>query len=250
MEVAVRRRDAKFFGFHACRAVAARRPEAVQRAYVTEATLPAFADLLQDLARRRRPYRVVAAAELAKVAGSKHHEGVCLVADPPPAPEPGALFAELARRPAARLLYLDGVSNPHNVGALLRTAAHFRVGALLGPAEALPSAAGGTARVAEGGAERVPIVRFRHPARSLERLAAAGFCRVATVVAEGEPAWAAELPAHCVLLLGAERAGLRQTTRALADRVVTIPGSGAVESLNVGAAAAVLLAEHARRHGT
>ncbi|HJL19826.1 MAG TPA: TrmH family RNA methyltransferase, partial [Sandaracinaceae bacterium LLY-WYZ-13_1] len=242
-------RDAKYFGVHACRALAARRPEAVRRAFVHESAMPVFGELLKEIARRRRPYKVVDDAELAKVSGTRHHEGVCLLTDPLPEPDPGSLVAALAARPAARMVFLDGVGNPHNVGAILRSAAHFGAGALVGLADELPSPSGATARIAEGGAEHVPVMRWNHPKRSLSRVAEAGFCRVATVVEGGEPLYAAELPRHCVFMLGAEREGLSESARRLADRAVTIPGTGAVESLNVSVAAAVLLSEHFRRWG-
>jgi len=242
-------RDVKFFGVHACRALSSRRPEAVHRAFVTDRTLPLFGELLKDLARRRRPYRVVDDEELSTVAGSRHHEGVCLVADPLPEPDPARLVEDLASRTAARMVFLDGVANPHNVGAVLRTAAHFGAGALVGLADELSQPSGVTARVAEGGAEHVPVMRWRHPKRSLERLAEAGFARVATVVEGGQSLYAAQLPRRCVFLLGAEREGLSDSARRIADLSVTIPGTGAVESLNVSAAAAVLLAEHFRRYG-
>ena len=243
-------RDATFFGVHACRALAAKRPDAVHRAFVNEATLPVFADLLKDLAARRRPYRVVDDAELEAVSGTRHHEGVCLIADPIAEPDPAALVDALAKRPWARMVFLDGVSNPHNVGAILRTAAHFGAGALIGRSGELPSPSGATARTAEGGAEHVPVMTWKHPGRSLRRVMEAGFTSVATVVEGGERLYDVELPTHCVFLLGAEREGLSEGAVRAATLAVTIPGSGAVESLNVAAAAAVLLGEHARRHGT
>lgn len=242
-------RDAKFFGVHACRALAERRPEAIHRAFVNDTTLPLFGDLLKDLAARRRPYRVVEDAELETVSGSRHHEGVCLIADPLPDPDPGTLIDELSARKTARMVFLDGVGNPHNVGAILRTAAHFGVGALVGLAGELGSPSGATARTAEGAAEHVPVMTWKHPTRSLDRVAQAGFARVATVVEGGRSLYDVDLPSHCVFLLGAEREGLSEGALRSADVSVTIPGSGAVESLNVASAAAVLLSEHARRHG-
>lgn len=241
--------DAKFFGLHACRELAVRRPDAVHRAFVTESTLPLFGDLLKALARRRRPYRVVDEDELSTVAGSRHHEGVCLIADPLADPDPTQVLDALARRSAARMVFLDGIGNPHNVGAILRTAAHFGAGALVGLAEELVQPSGAVARVAQGGAEHVPVLRLRHPRRSLGRMADAGFTRVATVVEGGVDLYEADLPSRCVFMLGSEREGLSESARRLADRSVTIPGTGAVESLNVSAAAAVLLAEHVRRYG-
>ena len=234
---------AKFYGLHACEALARARPKTVHRAFFEARVAPQFSALSKLLAKRRRPYRVVDADELAKVAGSRHHEGVCLVADPLP---PAKL--DDARRTARRILFLDGVGNPHNVGALMRTVAHFGRGALVASKE-LPSPSGATARVAEGAAETVPVVRLDDPARGLQTLGEAGFSRVATVVKDGEPLFETELPERCVFLIGAERDGLGASTLAAADLRVTIPGTGDVESLNVAAACAILLAEHARRHG-
>mgnify|MGYP000002860178 FL=1 len=242
-------RDAKFFGVHACEAVFACRPDAIHRAFFTDETAPLFGPLMKLLAARRKPYRVVSDVELGKVAATRHHEGVCVVADPIPDGDSDSVLRRLLAAPSARLLFLDGVGNPHNVGAILRTAAHFGRTALAGDADGLPALSGATARVAEGGAEHVPVLRWNHPVRGLDRLAEHGFARVATVVDGGTPLHEAQLPARCAFLLGAEREGLSPEVRRVADVAVTIPGTGDVESLNVNVAAAILLAEHARRHG-
>lgn len=241
-----RTRDAKFYGLHACEALALVRPEAVQRAFFDKSTAPRFGELTRMLAQRRRPYRVVDADELQKVSGSRHHEGVCLIADPLPSARLDALLDEPS--PPTRWLFLDGVDNPHNVGVLLRTAAHFGRAALLAWTEDLTSPSGATARVAEGAAEHVPVVLARDPRRALEQLQRAGYALVATEVREGEPLGTSELPERVVFLIGAEREGLGESARRLADSAVTIGGTGVVDSLNVATACAVLLAEHARQH--
>ena len=240
-------REAKFYGLRACDALVSARAEAIHRAFFDERTAPRYGELMRELARRRRPYRVVDDEELAKVAGTQHHEGVCIVADELPEPDSDLVLRSLSRLPSARMLFLDGVANPHNVGALLRTAAHFGPAALAGLEDELSSPSGAVARVAEGAAEHVPVLRWRDPRRALARFAQHGFARVATVVEGGESLFDTELPAHCVFLLGGEREGLSDAGRAVADVSVTIPGTGAVESLNVAAACAVLLAEHYRR---
>lgn len=236
-------RSAKFYGLHACEALARARPDRVHRAFFEARVAPHFRALSKHLAKRRRPYRVVDAEELARVAGSRHHEGVCLIADPLPEPR----LADVTSS-AWRVLFLAGVGNPHNVGALMRTVAHFGRGALVASRD-LPTPSGATARVAEGAAETVPVVRLDAPAEGLDALAGAGFVRVATVVRGGSSLFETALPKRVAFLLGAERDGLDAATEASADLRVTIPGSGDVESLNVAAACAVLLAEHARQHG-
>lgn len=240
------REDRTFYGVHACRALFKRRPEAIHRALLSERVAPLFADLMKDLASRRRPYRVVDESELEKVTGSRHHEGVCLIAPAPPTPGAAELLDSLGE--AARFVFLDGVSNPHNVGAILRSAAHFGASALAGLPDEVPVVAGAVARIAEGGGEHVPVLRWPDPERALARLREHGFRSVATVT-EGAPSlYASPLPARCVFLVGAEREGLSDSARDVADLGVTIPGSGTIESLNVATASAILLAEHARQH--
>ncbi|RMG93503.1 MAG: rRNA methyltransferase, partial [Candidatus Dadabacteria bacterium] len=110
------------YGRSACRALADRRPDDVIRAFLAEDRIGEFGPLLRHLARRRVPYRVVGPEELERVSGSRHHEGICLVAKLPRAPTPEELAAEPG---PARVLALAGVSNPHNLGAIVRTAAQF-----------------------------------------------------------------------------------------------------------------------------
>jgi len=104
-------------------------------------------------------------------------------------------------------------------------------------------------RVAEGGAEAVDIIRLNRPADAIVALKERGLPLFVADAHEGESVFTVELPPRCVLALGAEREGISDTLRKLAKRAVFIPGTGSVESLNVGTAASVLLAEHVRRHG-
>jgi RNA methyltransferase, TrmH family len=237
-------------GVNACLAVLRARPGAIRRAWVTEEARPRVRDLTRELARQKRPYRVTTDAEIRKVSGAVHHEGVCVEAPPPPAPTEAELQGELAaERGPARLVYLDGVQNPHNVGAMLRTCAHLGVRALLGAAGELPRLAGAAMRTAEGGAEYVPVVPLERPMDTLARLQRAGFAIVATAADAAHDLYASELSPRAVFVLGAERAGVSEPIRGRADSEVSIPGSGPVDSLNVAAACAVLLADHVRRFG-
>lgn len=237
-------------GVNASLAALRARPEAIRRAWVTERSRDQVRELLRELARRKRPYRVTSDAEIAKVSGAAHHEGVCVEAPPPPAWSLPELAKTLAAGDGpARLIYLDGVQNPHNLGAMLRTCAHFGARAVLGVAGDLPRLGGAAMRVAEGGAEHVPVVAARERGESVDDLRRAGCAIIATAADAEDDLFASELPARAVFVLGAERAGVSARVRARADVVVSIPGSGAVDSLNVSAACAVLLAEHGRRHG-
>jgi RNA methyltransferase, TrmH family len=232
------------YGKNACLALFETRPDDVRRAFVTERAVPLASEMLRELAKRRIPYRVVSAEEIAKVAKSEHHEGFCLVVKPRADPDEGSLFAK--KRGAARAIYLDGVDNPHNVGAILRTAAHFGAIAVAGARSRMPRASGALARVAEGAAERVPVLRWDDPIASLRALSGS-FELVATAHDAKENLFDAKLAERTIFLFGAEATGLSKEARALAQRTIAIPGTGAVESLNVSAACAVMLAEHYRR---
>jgi tRNA G18 (ribose-2'-O)-methylase SpoU len=139
------------------------------------------------------------------------------------------------------VLLLDGVGNPHNLGALLRTAAHFDVAAvLLTPGSAELS--GAVYRTAEGGAEAQPLIVL-DSLSNLAELSAQGFSLVCAEMQGGSSSFApGALPDRCVLILGAEPTGVSTALRTVADSSISIPGSGKVESLNVAAAGAILLA--------
>jgi TrmH RNA methyltransferase len=140
-------------------------------------------------------------------------------------------------------LWLDGVGNPHNLGAILRAAAHFGVAAVLLPKASTLALSGAAARVAEGGAEALPFVRMGREDNAMAQLRGAGFALAATVVRGGADLFATALPQRLVYVLGAEGEGMDAGLAAACDLRLSIPGSGAVESLNVAAATAVLLAQ-------
>jgi TrmH RNA methyltransferase len=183
---------------------------------------------------------------IAHLAGSEHHEGLCVVARPRRWLSTGELAdALLSTRGTA--IALDRVRNPYNVGAVLRSAAFFGVdAALLGapaPHPGLPPAA---IRVAEGGAEHVRLARTTDLADTLGRLRSRG---VRIVGADGQSTSDAlrfAFPRPVILVMGHEREGLGDRVRAQCDAVVAIRGREVMESLNVGVAAGILLAEMTR----
>jgi RNA methyltransferase, TrmH family len=244
----MRRREGetKVYGVHAARAVFARRPDDILKVFVTEERARELGDLLSHCARLKRPYRVVPDEDLEKLTESRHHEGICLVAKIAPEPRLEDLLS--APGPAV-LLGLVDVGNPHNVGAILRTAAHFGArGVLLpGPGEGgrLPAA---TLRTAQGGAEWLDILHEPFLGPVLASARKAGFAIGATSSKGGRDALGERLPARLLLLLGSEDQGLPADIIEKADVVLSVPGTGQVESLNVAAASAVLLSEFWRQH--
>jgi len=221
--------------------VFAKRPQAIRKLYLSEARIPVLQPLLAWCVAHRIGYRVVAEADLGKLAASSHHEGV--VADVL-REDPLSLADWLRDLPAGPqcAIWLDGVGNPHNFGAILRSAAHFGIAAVLLPRHSTLALSGAAARVAEGAAEAVAIVGMGDGDAAMAQLRGAGFVLAATVVRDGQDLFATVLPERVVYVLGAEGEGMDRDLAARCDLQLCIPGSGAVESLNVAAATAVLLA--------
>ncbi|MBJ6982407.1 TrmH family RNA methyltransferase [Luteimonas sp. MC1572] len=233
--------ELRLYGFNAVQAAFARRPDAIRKVYLAEAMIPRLQPLLKWCAAQRIGYRIVAEDDLRRLAASAHHEGV--VADVLREP-PLSLAAWLETLPAGPqcALWLDGVGNPHNLGAILRSAAHFGVAGVLLPKTSPLALSGAAARVAEGGAEAVPFVRLGRDDNAIAQLRGAGFALAATVVRGGDDVFKATLPQRLVFVIGAEGEGMSPALAAACDQRLSIAGTAAVESLNVSAATAVLLA--------
>jgi 23S rRNA (guanosine2251-2'-O)-methyltransferase len=163
------------------------------------------------------------------------HNGLLAEADPLPSPELDEL------EPAGIVLVLDQITDPHNVGAILRTAAGFAVAAVVTTARHSPEATGVLAKSASGALEYVPIVTVQNLARALELLREGGYLLVGLDSTGDIDLGDAPLRTPLALVLGAEGKGLRQLTRATCDRVARLDLPGRIKSLNVSNAAALAL---------
>ncbi len=233
-------------GLSAVRSRFETKASSIRRLFFDEATAPRVGDICKALAAARKIYRCVEGDELEKIAGSVHHGGIVAIVDRPVlrSPHPDELREWANRREP--LLLLDCISNVHNLGAIIRTAAFFGVTKLIlpdHPAAALPTEA--TYRVAEGGLDHVEIFliqRLDWFVRELRKY----YTVIGADTRGGQPDLGDFGHKPIALVMGNEEQGLADEVAAACDRLVTIPGSGHVESLNVSAAAAVLLWECTR----
>jgi 23S rRNA (guanosine2251-2'-O)-methyltransferase len=163
------------------------------------------------------------------------HQGLLAESDPLPSPAIEDLPA------AGIVLVLDQITDPHNVGAILRTAAAFAVAAIVTTARHSPEATGVLAKSASGALELVPIASVQNLSRALAALRERGFLVVGLDSAAPDDLAATKLSAPLALVVGAEGKGLRQGTRAQCDRLARLDLPGAIKSLNVSNAAALAL---------
>lgn len=232
--------DARICGLNAVSALFARRPDDVHRLYYTDSMKAAAGPFCAILARRRLPYRLLPPAEVERAAGTVHHGGIVAIATPRAVPE-----IDLAHPPRHQVLVvLDGVGNPHNFGAIARSAAYFGVEAMLlhdTPTQAMPSDA--AYRVAEGGLEYLDLYRTRGLPEALRALDRLYRTVAATPGPDAAPVRALPRDRPVALVLGNEEHGVTPEVLAACRRRVRVEGGGAVQSLNVAQAAAILLYE-------
>jgi 23S rRNA (guanosine2251-2'-O)-methyltransferase len=233
----------KVFGKHSVRAVLLARPESVSR-LVVAGKESYHRDLIALAHQSGIEAEFLPWPEFRRVGGvtdEDKHQGIVAITRPRPLRSEADLD-ELAT--AGVVLALDQISDPQNLGTILRSAAFFGVDGLLVMKNRAAEVSPLVARVAVGGAELVPIFRITNLARSLEILKGLGFW-IYGLDERGDATLAqTDFDARTVLVVGAEGEGLRHRTKQLCDALVRIPGGQAgLESLNAGVATAVALAE-------
>jgi 23S rRNA (guanosine2251-2'-O)-methyltransferase len=205
------------------------------------ATAPAVQKISHLLRSEHPEPEVVDARMLEKLLQSDAiHQGVAIEVSPLEETTLEQVLSEEVKRP---LVLLDQVTDPHNVGAILRSAAAFDVAAVITTARNAPEETATLSKSASGAMELVPLIHVTNLAQAMEQVKKGGYWCIGLDADAKQTAAEAKLDQKTALVLGAEGKGLRRLTAENCDMVVRLPMSGAMESLNVSNAAAIALYE-------
>jgi 23S rRNA (guanosine2251-2'-O)-methyltransferase len=234
-------------GFHAVTSRLRQRPETVTEIYLDADRSDARAKDLRELAKRLN-VRLISAdmKRLDGMAGGVRHQGVIAHAEPLDTPKFIEDVLEAINEPPL-LLILDGVQDPHNLGACLRVADGAGAHAVIAPKDRSVGLTVSAIKVASGAAESVPYIVVTNLARTMKDLKERGIWMIGADDTAPESIYKAKLDGAMGLVLGAEGEGLRRLTKDTCDMLVSIPMMGSVESLNVSVASGVFLYEARRR---
>jgi 23S rRNA (guanosine2251-2'-O)-methyltransferase len=239
------------FGLHAVRTLLQQRPERAALLLLQKGRDDARMQELVQLAQSKsiktewRDQK-----ELDRLSGSERHQGACLQIRSVGVLGEGALDDLLdASTTPPLLLVLDGVQDPHNLGACMRTADAAGVAAVIVPKDRAAGLSATVRKVASGAAESVPLIQVTNLARTLRWLKERDIWIVGTDDQAEHSLYGAKLTGPLAVVLGAEGTGMRRLTREACDVLVSIPMRGIVESLNVSVATGVLLYEALRQRG-
>lgn len=243
-----RRTTETIYGLHAVRIMLERHPDRVSALRLAEKRDDPKVRAIDDLARRHKlPIQRVDPHTLRQQLGDVAHQGVAADINPMPPWTEDDLFTALQTARNPLLLVLDGVQDPHNLGACLRTADACGALAVVVPKDRAAQVTPTVRKVAAGAAETTPVVPVTNLVRTLKLLQEAGLWVVGADAEGAKLAQEIDLTGGIVLAMGAEGTGLRHLTRQTCDWMVRLPQLGAVESLNVSVAAGMLLYEAVRQ---
>lgn len=231
------------YGQHAVSAAWANPQRTIVRMLATETALAAFGPPASPADVARPGPALTDRVALDKLLGDVVHQGIAAEVEPLPVVDLSDLIVTGTQTASTLAIALDQVTDPHNVGAILRTAAVFGAAGLILPRRKAPEASGVIAKTASGGLELVPMIRVTSFAKALRELAEAGWQVIG--LDEAGPAALPALPRaeRAVVVMGAEGAGLRPGVRDACTVLARLPTQGAMTTLNVSNAAAITLYE-------
>lgn len=237
-------------GFHAVKSRLRHAPDSIYEVYLDQSRLDArMQGLIEQLDRSGIRYMQVAADRLNKLSHGVKHQGVIAFAkDRPLAVNVDEVLDTVEdNQEIPLLLILDGITDPHNLGACLRTADAAGVHAVIAPKDRAVGLNTTVRRVACGAAETVPYITVTNLARIMRSLQKRNIWLVGTADTAEQTVYGIDATLPTAWVLGAEGGGMRRLTRETCDQLVSIPMNGSVESLNVSVASAVCLYESVRQ---
>lgn len=235
-----RETETKIYGENACLALFKKRPEDIIQLFLTKEKLKSLSHITKYCAQNKKAYHIVTREELTQMTKALHHEDVCMLIRKESA---NTLERYLQNKPTTSLLLaLENVSNPHNIGAILRSAAHFGVNGLIIPDAKVASTASAV-RTSEGGSEYIDIYEESDFKKTIALLKKNGYQIITTSSHAKKSLYELKWEKKVVILFGEEAEGLSKSAL-LFGEMIKIPGTDHVESLNVSVAAAVILSDY------
>ncbi|MFC3874555.1 23S rRNA (guanosine(2251)-2'-O)-methyltransferase RlmB [Neisseria musculi] len=235
------------YGFHALNVRLWQNPKSITGLYIQEGRQDARTrEVLEKAAAENVPVHFADAARLAAIAKGARHQGVAGFIDASKNHVHLEDVLENLREPAL-LLVLDGITDPHNLGACLRTADAMGVHAVIAPKDKSAGLNATVSKVACGAAETVPYITVTNLARTLRELKEYGIWVIGTDMGGETDLYHAKLPESIAWVMGSEGAGMRRLTREHCDMLVSVPMFGTVESMNVSVTAGMVLGETRRQ---
>lgn len=240
--------EMKICGLHACKMLFSKRPQDLIRVYITENMLKEMNKVLKYCAEKKLAYRILTEEEMLKVSESNHHEGVCfLIRRTPSISYEDFLKNEEHIKNTNCIVALENVQNPHNLGAVMRVCANFGINAIL-VSHADAALSGAAYRTSEGGAEFIKIITADNFNKALEKFKSFDYKIMLTSSHKGISLFNEKIPKKLVFVFGSENSGISEALLNNGDKIIQIPSSGNVESLNIACASSVILAEYWRNH--
>lgn len=240
--------DEIVFGIHAVTNLLKRSPERVREVYLQQGRDDEKLQTLFSLAKKNSIHVQVVKKHFLDEKAQGNHQGVAARAKPVQAKGENELLAQLdALDGAPLLLVLDTITDPHNLGACLRTADAAGVHAVIAPKDKAVGITATVSKVACGAAESVPFYQVTNLARTLKELQDRGIWLYGTAGEASESVYKTDLKGPIAIVMGAEGKGLRRLTREACDHLIHIPMAGDVSSLNVSVATGVCLFEAVRQ---
>jgi TrmH RNA methyltransferase len=232
--------EMRIYGENACGAVFKKRPEDIIQLFLTKEKLNKHSNITKYCAQHKKAYHLVLRDELDKMTKATHHEDICMLVKK----KPSRTLAQYlnTKKNSSILLALENVSNPHNIGAIIRSAAHFGVDGII-LTEGKSSDTASAIRTSEGGAEYVEVFEEKNFHKTLDLLAKNKYQIVTTSSHAKNSLYDLKWDKNIVIVFGEEAQGITKEIQGLGT-TIKIPGTDYVESLNVSVATAIILSDY------